>query len=428
MTDGRQGGPRSGHPLRWIGALVLMVVVGIAYMDRINVSLMIVDHDFLRAFGLEGDRAAQGRLMTLFLVGYGVSAWFLTPLFEARWTVRAGLLASLALWTVFTGFSAMAAGLALFLVWRTLLGVGEGPLFSLKTMYVSEHFAADEVGKPNAVSSLGVSVGLAVAYPVVNYLMASFGWRGSLWALAAVNLALGVPLVLFFVRSAPTSIPLAPLARRKDRPGAAELVRAAFATPHLVPILLIEIATLSYLWGTTTWLPAYLREAHHFSLGGMSLFAGLPFLVGMVAQLVGGSLIDRVPKTMAPVLFVIGGLATAACVTGAIIADRPYLSATGLIAAGAFWGIQAPAIPTMVQRVARPGAVGSTYGLINGIGNLVSASMPMLMGAAMTLSARENLGQGFWLVVGSQLLTAGCGAWLLWRLSRAGIPRLAPEA
>jgi hypothetical protein len=36
------------------------------------------------------------------------------------------------------------------------------------------------------------------------------------------------------------------------------------------------------------------------------------------------------------------------------------------------------------------------------VGNLVSALMPMLMGAAMVSRSGENLGQAFWLLVGSQ--------------------------
>lgn len=402
---------------RWAGVVALLVIVSIAYMDRINISLMITNADFLQVFGLQNDRVGQGRLVTLFLIGYGISAWFLTPFFEARWDVRAGLLISIALWVIFTGGSALTASVVWLLAWRFMLGVAEGPLFSLKTMYVSEHFAPDQVGKPNAVSSFGVSIGLAAGYPVIGFLMARFGWRDSLWALAALNLAIGLPLILLLIPRSDSKAKSAPVARA----GIAKLVGSALETPHLAPILLIEIATLSYLWGTSTWLPAYLREAHHFSLNQMSVFAGLPFVVGLLMQFAGGAIIDRIPTRMAPVLFIAGGLATALSVTVAILAAEPYVSASALICAGAFWGLQAPAIPTMVQHVARPGTIGSTYGLVNGVGNLVSALMPLLMGAAMTIHSTENLAAGFWLIVGSQLVTVASGVWLLIRLGRGAM-------
>ncbi len=391
-----------------------MLVVSIAYMDRINVSLMITNKDFLHTLGLEGDRIAQGRLMSLFLFGYGLSAWFLTPLFEARWSVRASLLISLVLWTVFTGASALTTSVALFLTWRFLLGSAEGPLFSLKTMYVNQHFAPHQVGKPNAVSSLGVSIGLGAGYSILTFMIQHFGWRDSFWALAALNVVIGLPLVALFIHAPDNAAPR-PAA---ERPGAAALLLAALRTPHLFWILAIEICTLSYLWGASTWLPSYLKETRHFSLSQMSLFAGLPFIVGIAANVLGGSFVDMLPRNKAPLAFIAGGLVTAACVTAAILAENPYVAAFALILAGAGWAFQAPAIPTLVQHVAKDGAVGSTYGVVNGIGNLASALMPMFMGAAMMTGSGENLGHGFWLLVGTQLLTVMSGAALLWRLGR----------
>jgi sugar phosphate permease len=131
----------------------------------------------------------------------------------------------------------------------------------------------------------------------------------------------------------------------------------------------------------------------------------------------GGSVIDLLPRSRAPVVFVIGGVTTAICVTVAILADNAYVAASALILAGAGWGFQAPAIPSLVQHVAKDGTVGSTYGVVNGIGNLASALMPMVMGAAMMSRSGDDLAQGFWLLVGTQLLTAVAGLALIFRLA-----------
>src|SRR5258708_35324284 len=100
---------------RWAGVVVLMIIVSVAYMDRINVSLMITNGDFLHTFGLENDRVAQGRLVSVFLFGYGISACFLTQLFEARWDARTGLLFSVVLWVIIPGVAAMRTGVLLVL-------------------------------------------------------------------------------------------------------------------------------------------------------------------------------------------------------------------------------------------------------------------------------------------------------------------------
>ncbi|STQ09393.1 Arabinose efflux permease [Enterobacter cloacae] len=85
------------------------------------------------------------------------------------------------------------------LIARVILGIAEGPLFSLKTRFISDNFRAEEVGKPNAVTALGVSLGLAVGFPLVTWLMAHLGWAGSFYALAAINLVLGGGLIWRFL-------------------------------------------------------------------------------------------------------------------------------------------------------------------------------------------------------------------------------------
>ena len=42
-----------------------------------------------------------------------------------------------------------------------------------------------------------------------------------------------------------------------------------------------------------TWLPTYLLERHGFNISGMALFAGLPLLVSIPGDLLGGWLTDR---------------------------------------------------------------------------------------------------------------------------------------
>ena len=59
------------------------------------------------------------------------------------------------------------------LIARVILGIAEGPLFSLKTRFISDNFSAQEIGKPNAVTALGVSLGLAVGFPLVTADVAS---------------------------------------------------------------------------------------------------------------------------------------------------------------------------------------------------------------------------------------------------------------
>ncbi|WP_227647882.1 MFS transporter, partial [Klebsiella pneumoniae] len=108
-------------------------------------------------------------------------------------------LSSIAIWALVCAISPLLGSLLGMLIARIVLGVAEGPLFSLKTRFINDNFAADEIGKPNALTALGVSLGLAVGFPLVTWLMAHVGWIGSFYALALLNLLLGGGLIWRFL-------------------------------------------------------------------------------------------------------------------------------------------------------------------------------------------------------------------------------------
>jgi hypothetical protein len=64
-----------GAPItqRVVLVAILLVTLLVAYLDRVNVSVLVADDAFLKAMGIEGQPVSIGLLMTVFLVAYGVS-------------------------------------------------------------------------------------------------------------------------------------------------------------------------------------------------------------------------------------------------------------------------------------------------------------------------------------------------------------------
>ncbi|CAA0336136.1 MFS transporter [Klebsiella oxytoca] len=395
---------------RWQGTIAILLLIIISYVDRVNISVMILNPEFAAHFHLNENRMLQGMLMTCFLLGYGLSALILTPLIESKLNYRQGLLSSVAIWALVCAVSPLLGSLLGMLIARIVLGVAEGPLFSLKTRFISDSFAADEVGKPNAVTALGVSLGLAAGFPLVTWLMAHVGWMGSFYALALLNLLLGGGLVWRF-------LPAPVVNERRARLGMITTLTLAWRTPLLGWILLVEIATLSYLWGSSAWLPAWLRDEHHFSLQATGLLAAVPFLLSLGSKFLGGVLLDKMRPEQAPVLFIIGGLLTALSVLALMLSHQQAMLALFMLAANVFWGLQGAAIPAVVQHHAPHEAVGSAYGIINGIGNICAAFIPLLMG--MVMKSAGSVSSGFSVLVVSQLITLCAGGMLLLRMRRA---------
>ncbi len=90
-----------------------------------------------------------------------------------------------------------------------------------------------------------------------------------------------------------------------------------------------------------TWFPAYLLEYRHLSLKSVGIFASLPLLVGMVGDLLGGALTDRVYRK-----------------TGRLKFARRIVAAPAMLASAAFL---IPAATTMSARTAILCLTGSLF-------------------------------------------------------------------
>lgn len=313
--------------LRWWGIATLFLVVAISYVDRINISILITDKDFLAHIGLTpDDRTRQGLLATAFMVGYGFSALLFTPVCAELFGVRKSLIAGLMLWGVVTFLSPAMNSYGLLLASRILLGVSEGPLFSLAGAYIKAHFDSNENGKPNSIVNMGTGLGLAVGYPFVGYLVAAHDWETSFHVLGLINILLGIPLVLAFIHMPKSAVP-------QDKPRSfgeaatkvATIFRGALHTRYLVLVTVLTAAFLSYLWGSSNWLPAYLKESRGFSMREMGWLASLPQYATVIAVFIGGVIIDRVERRNVPLIFVAGSMGVALAVFIAIQVEDRYL-------------------------------------------------------------------------------------------------------
>ena len=67
------GGAEKPTKERWLLVAILMLTLLIAYLDRVNVSVLLADNIFLTDMELKGSQFKWGLLMTLFLIAYGIS-------------------------------------------------------------------------------------------------------------------------------------------------------------------------------------------------------------------------------------------------------------------------------------------------------------------------------------------------------------------
>jgi len=409
--------------LRWFGVISLFIIISISYIDRINIAVLITDVNFLQHFGMQaGDRASMGMLSTAFMIGYGLSSFVLTPFCAALFGVRRSLIIGLCLWGVMTFISPLMQSYGLLLASRILLGVSEGPVFALASSYIKAHFASSENGKPSSFIQMGTGLGLAIGFPLVSLLIHSFDWQTSFYVLGLINIVIGLPLVLAFIHmpKIETGMPK-PQSLSEAVGQVGKIVQGALQTKHIFLIAIMSSAFLSYLWGSTNWLPSYFKQAHGVGLREMGWLSSLPQYSTVVAVFLGGVIIDKVQRKNVPLLFVCSGLGVAFFVWVALQMSDPYTAATFLIIANFCWGLASAGFPSTVQHFSRPEHVASAYGVTNGASALVAGLMPTIMGYVINWTSAQSPSGGFYagfgVLIGTQIIVALCG-FILWQRER----------
>jgi cyanate permease len=158
-----------------------------------------------------------------------------------------------------------------------------------------------------------------------------------------------------------------------------ELIRSR----NMLALSIMYIPNCMIFYFCITWLPTYLLERHGFNIAGMALFAGLPLIVSMPGDLLGGWLTDRLSNKYGLRvgrcgLGMVAYVGVGVCLIAAGMVASPVLAAV-LIAAGtgltmftlgAAWGT---AIDIGRNHV---GVVGGT---MNSVGNLVAMLNPLIV-------------------------------------------------
>lgn len=401
--------PASVGRFRYVLVGLLLLTMLIASADRVNLSLLLVDPDFLRTMGIQNDPAAQGMLMSAFVLAYGLGNVILGPGVDLIGGRRA-LLAMQALWSGLAALMGSVSALGLMMVGRSARGAAEGPIFPTMNHLVRNWFPSQERGRANAIWLMGPSLGMAATVPILAIVITSFGWRASFYGVALLSLLIGLPMTYFCITDRPQgnrwvgqpevdhvereseSGPITSTRRWRD-------ARLFIGDYHYWLLVAYHLASLAILWGLITWLPKYLVEARGLDVAQSGLLAAGPYLVAALSTLFFGWLSDRFPRR-APfcALQMIGGamaLWAAAVVPGAVA------SALLIAVAFAFWGMGAAVTHTLVQRIVPASVISTGSGIDNGIANLGAAACPAVIGYMIGVSGSYSAGLMLLVAIGA---------------------------
>jgi MFS family permease len=285
-------------------ALALLLVINLfCYLDR-NVLASIIPA--IETAFLKGDPNADAKAGTLgfaFLVSYMLIA----PIFGwmadrySRWIIIGF---SVALWSLASGATGLAATFTALLITRVFLGVGEAGYGPAAPTIISDLYPVERRGRVLSWFYMAIPVGSALGYAFGGWINKVLNWRWAFFLVTPPGLLLA--LFCFFMqdprKTSPSPATHRPKAKWSDYKG---LIRI----PSLVANLVAQTAFTFALGGLSFWAPTYINKGRGQPLAQTDLIFGvISALAGIISTLSGGWLGDKLRPRYAGSYFIVSGV------------------------------------------------------------------------------------------------------------------------
>ena len=215
-----------------------------------------------------------------------------------RYGQRAELTRIAAWWSIFTALTGWCRTFWQLFITRFLFGVGAAGAYPNAAGVIPHWFPKQERARSQGVVWAASRLGAAMAPLTLVPLQIRFGWRAVFWILGGVGLVWTVVWWTWF-HDRPADQPgIAPAELEEIGESSASLHnsvpwRRLLALPQL---WLITAAYGFYGWASWfyfSWFPTWMVNGAHISIQRMGVVASFPFLLGIVSNLAGGFLSDR---------------------------------------------------------------------------------------------------------------------------------------
>jgi MFS family permease len=368
-------------------------------LDGMDITLYaMVLPTLLREFQLSTSQA--GFLTSITLIA-SAAGGILFGILADRAGRRLTLMASIAVYSVFTAACGLSHGVLDLAIFRALLGLGMGGQWAAGAALVAETWNAKDRGKALGFMQSGYAIGYALAALVAAIVLPRWGWR----AVFFVGL-LPAGLTLW-IRHGVTESPLWTVQQSQTTATSLALTWS-FAKSYrriILITLLMNSAALFAWWGLFSWIPTYLALPVAEGGRGLTIAASSAWIVAMQAGMwlgyvTFGYLSDFAGRRRIYVGYLL--VATVLVPLYAQARDARMLLILGPLLAffgtGHFSGfgiITAELFPTAF----RASAMGLTYNFGRGL----SAAAPWAIGA---VARQHGLSSAFWMS-GAAFLIAG---------------------
>jgi MFS family permease len=284
---------------RYLVGFMLMLVIGIAYVDRVNMSVAgpVIAEEYRltpRTLGLVYSSFYWGYAATILLAGWLVD----------RHGKAIVLPIAVFIWTIISIATCAVSSLATLFGVRILLGFGEAPAYPSSNLIVREWSPLEERGVFTSLMQTGSLLGPGLATAPAAYLVAHHGWRRSFVILSSLGFLWLIAWLLIYRRPEDagwiSERERGHILATRNLPHASRGEHVAMSIGTLLRqrpmlgILLTNGPQTYTLYLLLSWLPSYLNSGERgFSLISSGKLTSAMFLVALIGAIALGYISDR---------------------------------------------------------------------------------------------------------------------------------------
>lgn len=282
--------PAQSSRYAWTVVVLLALASVIAYIDRVNLSVAIVDPHFKAFFQL--DNTDRGLANSAFFWTYAAlqipAGWIVD-----RYGAKKPIAWSFGVWSLLTAATSLATGFhALFLI-RLALGVAEAVIHPASMRWIRFHFPENKRGLAIGLFMSGSKFGPAIGSTLAAWLIEAHDWRVMFIAVGLGSLLWLVPWFLIVrpdrMSEAGSAAGGAPDRQDQDVPMA-----VLIANPILWGTILATFCYMYFVYFCLTWMPSYFSDARGLSLKSSGYFTTFSFAGMAVVAILSGWAADRI--------------------------------------------------------------------------------------------------------------------------------------
>jgi predicted MFS family arabinose efflux permease len=370
---------------------ILFFTWGTVFLDRMS-QLYLAPY-FAPEFHLS--REQIGTLASVLAIAWAASTFFFGALSD-RVGRRPVLIPAVFVFSALSWMSGLAHSYHQLLFIRALMGIAEGPTWSIMTALIEESSSAKRRGRNiGLVVSAAALVGLAAAPILTTQVASRWGWRWAFFIAGIPGLLAGLLIWKFVKEPSPNG----ETTHRKPS------LREYFSILRYRNIWLCCLGAtgfMSWLFALNVFAPLYITEVAHEPATTAGFLLGVSGLGSFFLGFLLPSLSDRLGRK--PVLLLMAALSAVVPLAFLVPAlyMYPLLLAAIVFAANTGQGIASLVMVLVPTESVPPQFRATSIGLTTLVGEIVGATgAPLLAGA---LAEKHGLGLTMWLAAGGSAL------------------------